>query len=189
MQFSELVGGKWPNWVDLLVVILFLRMCYSGQAHGLLWELLHLVGLISVTALTLNFSTPAAQWLESWLRASPILAAAVGFWGLFLGLLAVKRLLVKLITHAVKWEGAHWAIHGLGGLLGGIRGLWWSGFILIALSLSGWTYVQESVEQRSILGPGLVEVSRKSLTRVADCFPGAQARGQALIPSLGPVPR
>lgn len=186
MHFSELVGGKWPNWVDLLVVSLFIRMCYSGYAHGFIGELLHLIGLISVTAFTLNFSAPVAQWLETWLRASQTLAAAVGFWGLFISLLVVKRVLLKLLTRLVKWEEAHWAIHGLGSFLGGLRGLWWSGFMLIALSLSGWTYLQESVEQRSILGPSLVEVSRKSLTRVADWFPGAQARGQALIPLLGP---
>ena len=177
-----------PNWVDLIVVTVFLIACYNGFGRGLVVELLILLGAISVTALTINYSGLAARWVQSYWSAQPMLTAVLVFWGLFLILVVAMRFLLRTLTSAIKWERLHWSIQGIGLLLGGLRGLWWVGFILIALSSSGVPYLQQSVEERSVLGPRLLAAARVSLKQVADVFPGAEFQSAALIPPLQPAP-
>ena len=172
----------WPNWVDLVVIIILLRTCYSGYNRGFLGALLNLIGVVSMTSLSINYSPTLSRWLEPWLRVNPILAASLVFWGLFVVLLLSVQVVLKYLTEIVKWERLHWLIQSFGAILGGLRGIWWSGFIVLALSSSGWPYLRESVESHSVLGPRLVSLARVNLERVADFFPGAQDHGKALIP-------
>ena len=171
-----------PNWVDLIVVTIFLVACYNGFGRGLVAELLILLGAMSITALTMNYSGLATRWVQSYWSAQPMLTAALVFWGLFLMLVVGVRFILRTLTSAIKWERLHWSIQGIGLLLGGLRGLWWAGFIVVALSSSGFAYLQQSVEERSVLGPGLLAAAQVSLKRVADAFPGSEFQGAVLIP-------
>ena len=176
----------WPNWVDLIIVTLVLRACYNGFGRGILAELLSLIGAVSVTALTVNYTETVKGKLGSWLWFNPSVNAFLVFWGLFLILLFAVRLLLRRVTEVLKWERVSWLTQGIGMVLGGVRGVWWSGFIILALSSSGFSYLQESVEHRSLLGPRLLELSQANLERIADQFPGAQGRGETLIPPAKP---
>lgn len=180
---------KLPNWVDLLVIICLLVTCYNGFGRGLIGELLNLVGAVCATVLALNFYVVIASWLAPWMRLDPILATWLIFWGFFVMLLVIAHQLCRRLTQVVKWERLHWAIQGLGLVLGGIRGLWWSGFILVALVSSGFLYLQDSVEKESVLGPRLVTLARDQLTSVADLFPGAPSKRQVLIPPAKALPK
>ncbi len=173
---------KWPNWVDLLIVILLLRACYNGFGRGLLAELLSLIGAVSVTAFTINYASVLTKWIRMPLLGDPILTEFLVFWGFFLILLLIVRFLMIRITSAMKWERLHWSIQGIGLILGGLRGLWWSGFIVAALTSSGFAYLQESVEENSVLGPRLLKISQESLEQTTAKFPGAKHRGETLIP-------
>lgn len=175
---------KLPNWVDLVLVILILRTCYSGFAKGMWTGLLTLVGAVSVTAITVNYSGIVADWLQQWSRFSPHVTAAVVFWGIFLILVVSVHAALKRINEWIKWERLHWLIQGMGIILGGFRGLWWGGVLLLVFTSSGWSYLQQSVEDRSVLGPRLLKFSRQSLEEVTDRFPGAQYRPSHLIPPL-----
>ena len=176
---------QWPNWVDLIIIIIVLRTCYSGFGRGLLTELLSLVGAVAVTALTVNYAgmliSAVAPWM-SW--ADPVIVAAVVFWALFFSLLFVGHQIIKLVTGLIKWERLHWFIQGIGIAVGALRGLWWSGFVVLVLASSGLPYLAGSVEERSIFGPRLVRLARESLTSVTDQFPGAEYRGNVLIPPV-----
>ena len=109
----------------------------------------------------------------------------MGFWGLFLLLLFGVHLLIKRVAQVIKWERLHWLIQGMGLMLGGLRGLWWSGFLLIVLASSGVIWVQQAVEERSLIGPSLLPVSRTILEQVGDRFPGgAQPHGGDLVPPI-----
>lgn len=173
---------KWPNWVDLVIVILFLRACYNGFGRGLLAELLNLIGAVSATALTINYSGVLTKWTHASLLGDPVLTEFLVFWGFFLILVLIVRFLMIRITSAMKWERLHWSIQGIGLILGGLRGLWWSGFIVVALTSSGFAYLQESVEENSVLGPRLLKIGQDSLEQTTTKFPGAKHRGEALIP-------
>lgn len=173
-----------PNWVDLIVITLVILGCYNGFGRGLLAELLNLIGAISVTAFTMNYAGFAARWVHAFWSAQPILVSALVFWGIFAILMVLKRLVVRTVATAIKWERLHWIVQGLGLLLGGMRGLWWGGLVLVALASSGITYLQQSVAERSVVGPRLLVVAQTSLQRVADAFPGAAYRGEVLVPPL-----
>ena len=120
--------------------------------------------------------------LSSWIPERT--AKLVLFWGFFLLLWFVVRLIRKRFSALMKWERVHWIIQSAGLVCGGLRGLWWAGFILVALSSSGFTYLRQSVEERSLLGPQLLRLSRDTLRQVADRFPGAISRGTDLVPPV-----
>ena len=181
--------SAWPNWVDLVVVTLFIRGCYNGFGHGFLGEAINLLGLMCITALTMNYAGALALWLQPWLPLDPTVTAFVVFWALFVMLLIAKKMALKSLVGLVKWEQFHWAIQTVGMVLGALRGLWWAAVLLVALSGSGLLYLQRSVEEQSILGPRLLERSRQALAVVANQFPGAEARGEALIPPARPLSR
>lgn len=170
--------------MDLLVLIILVRTCYSGYDRGLLAEILHLAGLVTVTALTINFAGVATAWVHAMMPWHPAELPAIIFWVLFLTLLGVKQLLIKSVTGVMKWERLHWAIQGLGVVLGALRGVWWSGLLLLALAGSGFDYLKTSVEERSLLGGRLLPLTQPAIVAAADALPGADQRSTPLIPAL-----
>ena len=179
----------WPNWVDLIIVILLVRGCYSGFGRGLWAELLSLVGAVSAVVLTINYSRVVMDWLRPWIPWNPMVAQFLMFWGVFLIAVLAIHVLLRRVAEVIKWERFHWLPQGAGFLLGGLRGLWWSGFVLVALASSGFVYLQESVEQRSVSGPRLLPIARNVLDQVTERFPGAQYRGNPLVPAAKETPK
>jgi len=97
-------------------------------------------------------------------------------------MLLVHRVLRKLGS-LIKWERLHWSIQGMGLVLGGIRGLWWAGLLLLIMLSLGVAYLTESIQDHSVLGPRFVNVATSSVGWVADRYPGRRAR-VVLIPSM-----
>lgn len=178
--------NTWPNWIDLIVVTIVLKISYSGYTRGFLTEFLLLAGACTVTALTFNYAGDAKRWLESWVAMPQHVPALIGFWGIFLILALGVRFLIRSISSVLKWERVHWVTQGLGLVLGSLRALWWSGFLLLVLTSSGITFLRAAVEERSVLGPQLVRLARTNIERVADWFPGAESRGGLVIPLMLP---
>lgn len=176
--------STWPNWVDLIIVSVFLLSSYNGFGRGILAELLNLAGAVTCTVLTVNYSPIAILWMQAWVPGSPQVVAAVVFWVVFLSLLLAVRIFTRRVSDLIKWERLHWMIQGVGMVLGGIRGLWWAGIIVIGLSSAGVEYLRVSVEENSVLGPQLVTTARTVLEDVVQVFPGAAPRGTALFPPL-----
>ena len=180
---------QWPNWVDLVIVTIIFKTCYNGFVRGIFAEVLNLIGAVSVTAITMNFAGVVAAWLQPWIASAPHVVAFIGFWAVFLALLVAVHVIVRRVTEVVKWERLHWCIQGIGLFLGGVRGLWWAGFLLVVLVSSGVPFLAAGVEKESVLGPRLVAVAQVSLERVADRFPGAAHRPVTLVPPLQPTTR
>ena len=146
-------------------------------------QLLRLIGTVVVTLMVVNYASVVGGWLRPWWKINEGVAACLVFWGCFVvSLFIMNRLLGYAAEHLATGERHHWLSHGIGFLLGGLRGLWWSGLILLTLSSSGFLYLQESVEERSVVGPRLLAISHETLERLSDAFPGAQHRGPILIP-------
>ena len=181
-----MVVTTWPNWVDLVIVIVLLRTSYNGFGRGLLTEILSLAGAVCATIFTINYVNLVTRWVSPWVWFNQTVAGFIIFIALFLILIFVVHVVIRRLTEVIKWERLHWAIQGLGLMAGAIRGLWWCGVILLVLTSSGVTYLRESVEQRSVLGPQLAQLARVQLEQVADRFPGASLRGQVLIPPMKP---
>ena len=172
----------WPNWIDLIIVTLFITLCYNGFGRGFLGEVFYLVGAVVSTTLAINYAGFLKGWIVKWVPVTPEKVGVIVFWLLFVTLMLGMRWLIKRMSELMRWERLHWFIQGIGLFLGGVRALWWSGFILVVCVSSGFNFLQESVEQKSVLGPRLVGISRTTLQRVSDRFPGAQYREESLVP-------
>ena len=173
-----------PNWIDLIVITLVLRTCYNGFGRGLLTELLSLIGAVSSTSLTLNYAGVVSKWVTAWVPTGGSFMRVGVFWGFLLTVTLVVRIVLRRAAEVIKWERLHWAMQGMGLVLGGLRGLWWSGFLLVVLSSSGVAFLRQSVEERSMFGPRLLHVAREGLARAADRFPGARGRGPEPVPPI-----
>ena len=175
----------WPNWVDLVVLIFVLRGCYVGFNSGIVSELLHGLGAVGVAAASIAYWPILARWLQPWMGSfNPIICNLVVFWLLFLVLIFAVRQLINVALSAVKWEKLHWLLQSVAVVLGGVRGLWWSGFMLLILTSSQVTYLQACVEDRSVLGPRVVELSHQYLELVSDRLPGSASRIEMPVPPM-----
>ena len=177
----------WPNWVDLIIITVIWAACYNGFGRGFLAELLNLIGAVAVTALSIIYAGTVTDILRPWIPFPPPITAVVGYWGLFLLLWYAMRVVRKRAAEVIKWERFNWFIQGMGLLLGGLRGLWWAGFILLVLSTSGYTFLVESVEKKSVLAPRLLNSFRISLEQAGNRLPGPKLRGTTPMPPLRPI--
>lgn len=176
-----------PNWVDLIVITIVFIRCYRGFYGGVLTELLKLIGLISVTVMTVNYASVVIVWLSPWLVFGPVVSALIVFWLIFLGGYFLVYRLLSVVSKLVKWERLHWTTQTIGLVFGALQGLWWAGLAVLLLTTSGFVYLQESVEQRSVLGSRLAPIARESVQRMSDQFPGAQHRLPTLLPPIRSV--
>ena len=177
----------WPNWVDLIIVTAFWTACYNGFGRGFIAELCNLITAVAVTILTLNFSGLVTAALSPWVPLSPPVTALAVFWGLFLTLWYAGRIIRKRISEVIKWERFNWFIQGAGLFLGGVRGLWWAGFVLLVLTSTGYDFMKESVEKKSVLAPRLLTAFQVSLEQIGDRFPGARLRTNTPVPAVRPL--
>lgn len=160
------------------------KSCYNGYGRGFLTEAINCVGAVVVTVVTINYAGVMLS-LVSFLTWPPIpVLELLVFWGLFIASWFGVRWLRLRIAEVIRWEKFHWFIQGLGLFLGGLRGLWWAGFLLIVISSSGYQFLRDSVETNSVLGQGLTRGFRTSLDYIAEYIPGAQYRDTVLVPSV-----
>ncbi len=159
-------------------------MCYRGFGRGVLAEALNLVGAVSAVALTVNYAGWVTGPMRQLVSFDPLLAGFLTFWGVFVIVLLSLHAAVRSLGQLVKWEPFHWTTRGVGLVLGGLRGIWWSGVLLLAFSASGFLYLQESVAERSILGPRLMGLSQQRLDQVLTWLPAGQLQGQTLFPAF-----
>lgn len=174
----------WPNWVDLIVVIIVFTACYNGFSRGLLTSGLRLLGLVVSTLIAVNGAGMVAERIQAWVGAQPALTTFLVFWVVFLALVLTMRAVVNAIAKVVKWEPVNWITQWLGLVLGGLRGAWWAGLFVLTLSVSGFGPVQESVEQRSMSAPYVLPVFHDYVERLSDRLPGAATRSPTLIPPV-----
>lgn len=179
-----MTGFTWPNFIDLIIVSIFLIDCYKAFGRGLLTELLSLVGAVTVTSFAMNWWRPTAQRLAPYLWTDAQMATFLVFLGMVLFGLLVVHFIVQKLSDVFKWERLHWGIQGLAMVFGALRGLWWAGLMVVILTASGFDYLKKSVMDESILGPHLQALAEQHIAQMADLFPGAGHRGTALVPPM-----
>ena len=177
----------WPNWVDLIVIILIARMAYNGFGHGVLTELLNVLSAITIVCLTLNYRELVRHLPLSLPLSAPLLDL-LSFWLLFLVLTVVVHMILARVSQLVKWERIHWFLQGIGLLLGGLRGFWWAAFIVMVMTAGNLPPLQDSLD-KSVLGPKMLTTGRALIEQTADRFPGASLRTTTPIPPFDVAPK
>ena len=153
-------------------------------------ELLHLVGIVGATILACTFHGSVSRALASWiLVVGPNTLDFISFLALLaLGLAVFVQLGARTLAKSVTGNQLASSVQGLGLLLGGARGLWWAGLALLVLLSTGMPYLSRSIQERSLLSPRLVTVSRATLTQLVEWAVGSRMEGP-LIPTLSPRER
>jgi hypothetical protein len=174
----------WPNWVDLIVIIIVVKTCYSGAAQSLLIGVLNLAGVVLLTALTVNSASVVSGFIQPWLSLVPPTSITFTiFWFLLVGTVLGLRTGLRALMAMVKGERIHWFLQGIGAIIGGARGLWWAGVIALSMAVSGFPYLEVSTAERSLLGPPIMQYTREALGRLTDRLPGAANRVSTLVPA------
>ena len=176
--------SKWPNLVDLVILIFVIRGCYVGYIRGVLTELCSLTAAVLVTVLACNSYGSLAQLLSPWWYGDPLALSFLCFFLLFaIGFLIAHNVLHRIGSLTLREKLHAWVTQAIGALLGIVRGAWWAGLVLLIVLSLGIPYATTSVEERSILAPRLVKAARRRIGQVADRFPGARGR-TALVPEV-----
>ncbi len=183
-----MTGTPWPNWVDLIVIITVFLASYNGFVRGIICEILYGVSAVAVTVMTINWWPRVLDQLRDRVPASPSVLAPIVFWAVFALALIVVKFALKRVADLLKWEQVHWLIQGVGMVIGGVRGLWWAGLFTLALTTSGFDFLRQSVEDRSVFGPRLTQLFRQAVVMVSDRAPGTEYRTQNLLPSVNDHP-
>ena len=163
----------WPNWVDLVVLSVVVRTSYSGFHRGPLAEFFSLFGLVSATACSCFFYAPVADMLQPWLPMPATLLRFLTFLALLiLSTVILMRFAARKLTELIKWDRMHWLAQLVGLVLGAVRGLWWCGLILLLALGARWSYLQQSILERSLSGARLVEASNQAFLNVTSLYAG-----------------
>ena len=172
------------NWVDVFILTIVFRTLYTGFSRGLLNELFGLLGLLASSVLAMYFGGLVMDWIGIQLNVrQPVLNWLV-FWVLFLLLVLGIRWVVKRLASFLKWDSLTWFTQWAGLALGAVRGLWWAAICLMILTSSGWSYLQESIEQRSLCGPTVIALWRGGMTRMVAYLPSASGIETAFPPAV-----
>jgi len=172
-----------PNWVDLVILILVIRGCYVGFEYGVVTALLQLLGAVSATALSINFGPSFWALVKPWFPIKSSVGAFVVFWFSFAVFAFLISHLVRRIAGLMKWERLNVVLQGAGLICGSLRGWWWSAVLLVGLSSSSIPSLQESAEQRSLIGIQFMPGAREMLRQAIEFFPASPDPNRALFPS------
>lgn len=144
------------------------------------------MGVIAATALACTFHEDVSLRIAPWVRTfRPETVDYVCFLVILaLALFIIVHLGIRLLVKRVMWERLIWPVQGIGLLLGGIRGLWWAGLILWLAVASGEPYMTQSIRERSLFSPRLLQVSDEAIRQVVRRTSGPITGERRLIPSL-----
>lgn len=149
------------NWVDIIVIILLLRMCYVGVRLGLGIEVFKIINVFFCSFIALHFYYACGELLHSLLPPLPVDPAATFS---FILLLLIISLMFRVLRDAFfvffKRGEAGKTSTLFGGMLGLTRGAAISGLFAFTLLISHNHYLELSA-RTSLLGSQLAKIPIK----------------------------
>lgn len=136
------------NWVDIFVLILFIRIGYISMKCGFITEIFKLFGTILAIYLSLHYSAIISGFVQNRLPVKAINPEFIYFLSFsllaFLGYI-IFVLLREAFSNFIKMEAIP-RLNKYGGLtLGVIRWVFLTGLIIFILTISGPSYFKNSV--------------------------------------------
>lgn len=149
------------NWVDIFLVILFLRICYIAMNRGIVVELFKLLGAILSIYLALHYYTGGADFLNARFSLKFLPLEFLDFF-VFISLAFFGYLITLILRSAffslVKVETVSLLNRWGGFVLGIIRGILLTGLFTYILAISTVIYFRDSVKD-SYLGKTTLEIA------------------------------
>lgn len=151
------------NWVDVVIVALFGRVCFMAKEKGFLTEVFKFLGTLSGVYLSLHYFAPLGDFLResAGITFMPVefldflcfvLLASFGY-GIFA---VIREAILKVVKMQAVPSLSQWG--GVG--LGIIRGVLLASLVMFGLVTSSVMYFKKSTVQ-SYLGPYIIQVAPK----------------------------
>lgn len=159
------------NWVDILAVIIVVRISYVALQDGLSHEIFPLVGTIATACISARYYNDLAVFIQGITGVSVRSLELFVFVILVLGIGLIFKLTKFLVDILLKvtW---HPLVEKFGGLIFGLlRASIVVSIVLMAMSLTPFSYLQYSIKERSFSGPYFLKVVPEISSRVAWVFP------------------
>jgi hypothetical protein len=154
------------NWVDILVFIVFLRLCFISFKQGLGQESFKLLGTFCGLYLALHYYFSLASYLNGHSGSKNLPGALLelpSYAGLFafgyLLLWSIRTLIFRFVTAEINPDLSRW----LGLVCGFLRSFLLASLILFALLIPGNAYMRDSVRY-SFSGEYFVQVAPATYT-------------------------
>ena len=177
------------NFVDIIIVILSLRICYIAFKMGLPVELFKFFGIIFATYIALHYYTNLSDLLQRWFlpKAMPLefldflifMILAVGG---YLGFVVLRSMLYRFI----KLEASPMLSQFGGLILGIVRAFFTAGLLVYILMISSVKYLNDSVKS-SYLGNRCYAVAPQTYNRLWDNIVSKFSAKEKLNPTVAEV--
>lgn len=160
------------NWVDVLVVIIMIRICYVAFMDGLSHEMFPLIGSVIVLITSLRYyQTFGSAISQNLFGFSPEVANFLSFTIIIIGMGFIVRVLKGLLDKIVQVSW-HPILEKFGGLVLGIaKGAIVTSLVLIMLALLPLPYLQWSIRERSLTGMSFLRIGPVIYSKTAGLFP------------------
>lgn len=163
------------NWVDIVVLAFLIRGGYIGLSRGFSVEFFKIIGAIVSVVLALLYYKIAGEWVADHSFLSLPTANFLSIICIVCALLFIFRLLRIFLFKVLHLEFLSVFLERSGGLILGIaRSIIWASLFLFVLTLPPITYLRESVECNSFVGPCVKQVAVRLLDLVHSYIPENQ---------------
>jgi len=159
------------NWVDIFIIILLVRTCYTGYARGIGYEAITLLGIIGSAILTVHNYEYLGSFFKKELNLPVGFSNLISFIMLGTGAFYVFRLVRDSIYRFFRFEISP-AVERFGGLaLGFIRGALMVSLILLGMLLVQRPQLSAAIKYKSYSGPMFLKVIPVAYDYAIDLFP------------------
>ncbi len=155
-----------------MVAAFLIRGGYIGLSRGFSVELFKIIGAIASVILSLLYYKIAGEWVARNSFLSLPTANFLAISVIIFALLFIFRILRILLFKVLHLELLCVFLERSGGVILGVaRSLIWASLLLFVLTLPPITYLRESVEARSLVGPYVKQISAKIVELVVNYNP------------------
>ena len=100
--------------LDIIILCCFLPCLYFGARNGFIKQVISLIIIIVGIKLSISFSAPVQEWLNSRIELQPIWVSVISFAAVFIVVALVFALVEKLLDAVVKVTMLGWLNRLLG---------------------------------------------------------------------------
>jgi len=159
------------NWIDLLCITLLVLGCYFGFKKGFTFEVFRFAGIITAMFLALHNYRSLAKILDRYCCLPSIIAKIISFLILVILIVIIFKVASVFVQKIIQVTVIK-KLDKIGGLiLGLLRYLIITSLVLIGCLFIPGDYLNESINERSVLGAYVVRVAPAIYSGLIRIFP------------------